>query len=127
MSWLNNYVRPKIRSLVGSKSDVPENLWLQCPSCEQMLFHRDLEDNLNVCSNCGHHMRLPARKRSFWRAVRSTFWREIACVFALKMCFLGAVLVTNAWFLPALVEKFSVLMAMGDWDQAREPRLPTMA
>ena len=63
MSWLNNYVRPKIRSLVGSKSDVPENLWLQCPSCEQMLFHRDLEENLNVCSNCGHHMRLPALKR----------------------------------------------------------------
>ncbi len=63
MNWLNNYVRPKIRSLVGAKSDVPENLWLQCPSCEQMLFHRDLEANLNVCSNCGHHMRLPARKR----------------------------------------------------------------
>ena len=63
MNWLNNYVRPKIRSLVGAKSDVPENLWLQCPSCEQMLFHRDLEANLNVCSNCGHHMRLPARRR----------------------------------------------------------------
>ena len=63
MNWLNNYVRPKIRSLVGAKSDVPENLWLQCVSCEQMLFHRDLEDNLNVCSNCGHHMRLPARRR----------------------------------------------------------------
>jgi len=63
LNWLNNYVRPKIRSLVGAKSDVPENLWLQCPSCEQMLFHRDLEANLNVCSNCGHHMRLPARRR----------------------------------------------------------------
>ena len=63
MNWLNNYVRPKIRSLVGAKSDVPENLWLQCVSCEQMLFYRDLEDNLNVCSNCGHHMRLPARRR----------------------------------------------------------------
>ena len=63
MNWINNYVRPKIRSLVGVKSDVPENLWVQCPSCEQMLFHRDLEENLNVCSNCGHHMRLPARKR----------------------------------------------------------------
>ena len=63
MNWLNNYVRPKIRSLVGAKSDVPENLWLQCPSCEQMLFHRDLEDNLNVCSNCGHHMRLSAKRR----------------------------------------------------------------
>ena len=63
MNWLNNYVRPKIRELVGAKSNVPENLWLQCPSCEQMLFHRDLEANLNVCTNCGRHMRLPARKR----------------------------------------------------------------
>ena len=63
MNWINNYVRPKIRSLVGVKSDVPENLWVQCPSCEQMLFHRDLGENLNVCRNCGHHMRLPARER----------------------------------------------------------------
>ena len=63
MSWLTNYVRPKIRSLVGAKSDVPENLWLQCPTCEQMLFHRDLADNLNVCTNCGHHMRIGARER----------------------------------------------------------------
>jgi len=63
MNWITNYVRPKIRSLVGAKSDVPENLWLQCPSCEQMLFHRDLAENRNVCSNCGHHMRLAARER----------------------------------------------------------------
>ena len=63
MSWITNYVRPKIRSLVGARSDVPENLWLQCPSCEQMLFHRDLAENRNVCGNCGHHMRLPARER----------------------------------------------------------------
>jgi acetyl-CoA carboxylase carboxyl transferase subunit beta len=63
MNWITNYVRPKIRSLVGAKSDVPENLWLQCPSCEQMLFHRDLAENRNVCSNCGHHMRLAARDR----------------------------------------------------------------
>ena len=46
---------------------------------------------------------LPPKKRSFWRAVRRAFAREIACVFALKMCFLAAVLVTNAWFLPALI------------------------
>ena len=63
MNWLTNYVRPKLRSLVGTKSDVPENLWVQCPSCEQMLFHRDLEANLNVCSHCGHHMRLSAVRR----------------------------------------------------------------
>ena len=34
---------------------------------------------------------------------------------------LNQVIVLYAWFLPALVEKFAVLMAMGDWDQARGP------
>lgn len=62
MNWLTNYVRPKIRALV-EKDDVPDNLWHQCPGCEQMIFHRELEASLNVCSHCGHHMRLPARKR----------------------------------------------------------------
>ena len=62
MNWLTNYVRPKIRALV-EKEDVPDNLWHQCPGCEQMIFHRELEASLNVCSHCGHHMRLPAKKR----------------------------------------------------------------
>lgn len=62
MSWLTNFVRPKIRALVQRK-DVPENLWTKCPSCDQMIFHRDLEANLHVCQNCGHHMRIPLTAR----------------------------------------------------------------
>jgi acetyl-CoA carboxylase carboxyl transferase subunit beta len=62
MSWLTNYVRPKIRTLLGRK-DVPENLWQKCPSCEQMIFHLELAKNLRVCTHCGHHMRLPAKER----------------------------------------------------------------
>ncbi|MBO6783032.1 MAG: acetyl-CoA carboxylase carboxyltransferase subunit beta [Alphaproteobacteria bacterium] len=62
MSWLTEFVRPKIRALVGG-NDVPDNLWQKCPSCEQMLFHRELEENLNVCHACGHHMRLSATQR----------------------------------------------------------------
>ena len=62
MNWITNSVLPKIKAWVQSE-DVPENLWVQCPSCEQMLFHRDLRENLNVCRNCGHHMRLGARRR----------------------------------------------------------------
>lgn len=62
MSWLTNFVRPKIRALVKRK-DVPENLWTKCPSCDQMIFHRDLEANLHVCQNCGHHMRIPLSER----------------------------------------------------------------
>lgn len=61
MSWLTNFVRPKLRALVGR--DVPDNLWHKCPKCEQMLFHRDLAENLHVCHHCGHHMRLSAKRR----------------------------------------------------------------
>lgn len=62
MSWLTNFVRPKIRALV-QKTDVPENLWHKCPSCESMIFHRDLQANLHVCTHCGHHMRIDSQKR----------------------------------------------------------------
>ncbi len=62
MNWLTNYVRPKIRQLVRPK-DVPENLWVKCPQCGHMLFHKDFERTLRVCSRCGHHMRLPVRTR----------------------------------------------------------------
>ena len=62
MSWLAEYVRPKIRTLLGRR-DVPDNLWLQCPSCQQMLFTRDLDRTLKVCPNCGHHMRPSALER----------------------------------------------------------------
>lgn len=62
MSWLSNFVRPKIRALVN-KRDIPENLWRKCPSCEQMIFYRDLESNQLVCPQCDHHMRLDAKTR----------------------------------------------------------------
>ena len=62
MNWLTNFVRPKLRAL-GIQRDVPDNLWRKCPSCSQMIFHRDLETNLYVCQHCGHHMRLGAVRR----------------------------------------------------------------
>ena len=62
MSWLTNFVRPKIQALVR-KTEVPDNLWEKCPSCMQMIFHRDLEANLRVCTHCGHHLRLSWRRR----------------------------------------------------------------
>jgi acetyl-CoA carboxylase carboxyl transferase subunit beta len=62
MSWLTNFVLPKIRAAVNRKA-VPDNLWHKCPGCEQMLFYRELEANLHVCRNCGHHMRIGAALR----------------------------------------------------------------
>jgi len=62
MNWITNYVRPKLQALVR-KAEVPDNLWDKCPACEKMIFHRDLEANHRVCTHCGHHMRLPAKRR----------------------------------------------------------------
>ena len=62
MNWLTNFVRPKIRALVR-KQDDRETLWEKCPSCGQMVFHRDLDAAMRVCPHCDHHMRLNARQR----------------------------------------------------------------
>ena len=74
MNWLTNFVLPKIRAAVGRK-DVPDNLWKKCPGCDQMLFYRELEANLDVCRNCGHHLRIGAARRLDILFDDSTFTR----------------------------------------------------
>ena len=63
MNWISEWALPKIKTLFGAPREVPENLWHKCPACEQMIFHRDLERALHVCTHCGHHMRVGARTR----------------------------------------------------------------
>jgi len=63
MNWLSNFIRPKIRSLVETQKEVPDNLWTKCPSCEGMLFQRDLKERLNTCNHCGYHLRWPVEER----------------------------------------------------------------
>ncbi|MDJ0391410.1 acetyl-CoA carboxylase, carboxyltransferase subunit beta [Roseomonas sp. E05] len=62
MNWISEWALPKIQTWLGRR-EVPDNLWHKCPACEQMIFHRDLERSLHVCTHCGHHMRIPALKR----------------------------------------------------------------
>ncbi len=62
MNWINNYVRPRINSIF-SRRETPDNLWTKCDECGTMLFHREVSDNLNVCTNCGHHMNITPRDR----------------------------------------------------------------
>jgi acetyl-CoA carboxylase carboxyl transferase subunit beta len=64
MNWIANFVRPRIKSLIGGRgTETPENLWKKCSACGDMIFHRDLEAAQNVCPQCGHHMRIGARER----------------------------------------------------------------
>jgi acetyl-CoA carboxylase carboxyl transferase subunit beta len=61
MNWLTNFVRPKIRALVGNS--VPDNLWEKCPNCEQMVFYKELNLTLRVCPHCDHHLRISVAER----------------------------------------------------------------
>ncbi len=63
MNWLSNFIRPSIRSLVGEQKDVPDNLWQKCPSCEGMLFSKEIAANHNVCYHCDHHMAISVKQR----------------------------------------------------------------
>lgn len=39
------------------------NLWMKCPACSEIIYQKELADNLKVCPKCNHHMRLKARER----------------------------------------------------------------
>ena len=62
MNWLTKSVLPKIKAFVNNK-EVKENLWIKCSSCEQMIFSKDLYENLNICTTCNFHMPFYPKER----------------------------------------------------------------
>jgi acetyl-CoA carboxylase carboxyl transferase subunit beta len=63
MNWINNFVRPKIRSVLGLKRDTPENMWIKDPESGQMVFYRELEANQFVFPGSNHHHRFAPELR----------------------------------------------------------------
>lgn len=55
------YVRVVPRQ--AEKRDIPEGLWTKCPHCSEILYNKELERNLRVCQECGHHFRMGAKER----------------------------------------------------------------
>ena len=54
----------KIKALV-KKENSDEVLWIKCKSCDQMIFHKEHDANLNVCKSCGYHdiMKIESRTK----------------------------------------------------------------
>jgi len=52
-----------IRSPKQGSSDVPAGLWTKCPRCATLIYRKELDRNLRVCSRCGYHHRLSATDR----------------------------------------------------------------
>jgi len=47
----------------GKKTVRTEGLWVKCEECRQIIWKKDLEENLNVCPKCDKHFRIDARTR----------------------------------------------------------------
>ena len=47
----------------GEKKVRTEGLWVKCENCRQIIWKKDLEENMNVCPKCDKHFRIDARTR----------------------------------------------------------------
>ena len=61
MAWFKKEKKPK--EPVEQKPVIPEGLWIKCDDCKETLFGKTVEQNFNVCPNCGFHFPLSARER----------------------------------------------------------------
>ncbi len=55
--------KPKMSANPNRKKDIPEGVWTKCPKCSNMLYDKELDDNLKVCPHCSHHFPIGARER----------------------------------------------------------------
>ncbi len=46
----------------GQQKEVPDGLWVKCPSCQQIIYRKKLDENLWLCPICGHHFRIGVGK-----------------------------------------------------------------
>src|SRR5690348_1756342 len=47
----------------SKKKEIPEGLWTKCPKCSTMVFDKELDENLKVCTHCQHHFPIGSRER----------------------------------------------------------------
>jgi acetyl-CoA carboxylase carboxyl transferase subunit beta len=63
MAWFKKTRTPIASATAEKPSRVPEGLWVKCPGCTQIIYNKDLEQNLSVCPKCAHHFRINATDR----------------------------------------------------------------
>ncbi len=55
--------KSKLGASKAKKRDIPEGLWTKCPKCATLIYDKDLDENLKVCTKCRHHFPIGARER----------------------------------------------------------------
>jgi acetyl-CoA carboxylase carboxyl transferase subunit beta len=59
-----NFVKKqKLGTAKSKRREIPEGLWTKCPKCGTMVFDKELDENLKVCTHCQYHFPIGARER----------------------------------------------------------------
>src|SRR5881398_1915650 len=61
MAWFRKEKKPK--EAVEKQTAIPEGLWIKCDECKEIVYRKEVEQNLSVCPKCGYHFRISARER----------------------------------------------------------------
>ena len=62
MAWFKKSKAP-IAPVESKKVQMPAGLWTKCKNCEEIIYSKEIERNLNVCPKCDYHFRISARER----------------------------------------------------------------
>lgn len=62
MSWFKRSKAP-IAEVESKKVQMPEGVWTKCKNCNEIIYTKEVERNLNVCPKCDYHFRISARER----------------------------------------------------------------
>lgn len=63
MAWFKKSKAPISAPVESKKVQMPEGLWTKCKNCEEIIYSKEIERNLNVCPKCDYHFRISARAR----------------------------------------------------------------
>jgi acetyl-CoA carboxylase carboxyl transferase subunit beta len=63
MAWFTKSKAPIAAPVDVKKVQMPEGLWTKCKNCEEIIYTKEIERNLNVCPKCDYHFRISARER----------------------------------------------------------------
>lgn len=63
MAWFKRKEKPPISGAGAKKGQVPEGVWSKCKNCDEIIYTREIERNLNVCPKCDYHFRISAQER----------------------------------------------------------------